>query len=62
MKLFGWLLLVLGVIGAWYGFISGHGMFIGIVSVIVALIGLWMAMKKKGGMTSMPPSQMPPQM
>lgn len=61
MKLFGWLLLVLGVIGAWYGFISGYGVFFGIVSVIVALIGLWLAMKK-GGMASMPPSQMPPQM
>jgi hypothetical protein len=62
MKALSWILLILGVIGAWLGFVSGYGMLFGVISVIVALIGLWMVMKKGGSMMQMPPSQMPPQM
>jgi hypothetical protein len=62
MKALGWILLILGIIGVWLGFISGYGALFGIVSLIVALIGLWMVMKKGSSMMPMPPSQMPPQM
>ncbi len=63
MKLLGWILLVLGVVGAWLGFFASYGTLFGVVAVIVALIGLWFVMMKKGGsMSQMPPSQMPPQM
>lgn len=46
MKLLGWILLILGVVGIWLGFISSYGVTTGVVSIVVALIGLWLVMKK----------------
>jgi hypothetical protein len=57
MKILGWILLIAGLVFAYGTWSSGWVM--RIISIAIALIGLWLAMKKQSS-AMMPP--MPPQM
>jgi len=51
MKILGWVLLVVGLIGLWYSYSADYGLTGYIISVIVGVVGLWLAMRKEGGGT-----------
>lgn len=53
MKILGWVLLVVGLVGAWYTWSNAMGWVAIIVALVVAAVGLWLALRQDGGgMTS----------
>lgn len=47
-KTWGWVLLVVGLVGAFYAYSSSLGTTWMVVAVIVALVGAWMAFFNNG--------------
>ena len=52
-KTWGWVLLVVGVLGALWAFMQAWGMLWIVILIVIALVGAWMAFSGGGSQQSM---------
>ena len=48
MKMWGWVVVVVGLLGLYGSYAYAYGTWGYVVSAVVAILGLWMAFKKEG--------------